>query len=316
MCSCSSSAPSARRSTCDYFFISQICFEASPSVATFSKRYEDICAEWLGGLTVLKYPSTIEREQLGPHLRQLREVNFLASYKITEAGRATGSSLHSDRAPRFWTTTIAFIAVGTRARCNSNFTTTGRTSSSRSRSPTCSSRSVTAKRTPDPYVSCKEVETAKQLLRHVSFEEMPDFHRLRARRAQKTKFDVQTLGGLKQYLSRYQGATHSADHGRGNPGPSARPRRRPPNDEWITTAFRRAEADRLFASLPVKERIAIEAAARAKAPRYGRGPGSLAQTIFEIERARITVERHPKNIPSLDEWNPRGKWDNPQTARI
>lgn len=28
---------------------------------SFSKRYEDICAEWLGGLLVLKYPSKIEQ---------------------------------------------------------------------------------------------------------------------------------------------------------------------------------------------------------------------------------------------------------------
>src|SRR5579863_2426654 len=57
---------------------------------TFSKRYDDICAEWLGGLTVHKHRSTIERDQLGPHLRQLRQSNFLASYNITEAARGDG----------------------------------------------------------------------------------------------------------------------------------------------------------------------------------------------------------------------------------
>ena len=69
--------------------------------------------------------------------------------------------------------------------------------------------------------------------------------------------------------------------------------------------FRRAEADRLFSSLPAKERAAIEAAAHAKAPRFGRGSGSLAQTMFEIERARITAQRHPGKIPSLEEWQRR-----------
>lgn len=57
---------------------------------TFSKRYDDICAEWLGGLTVLKYRSKIESEQLGVHLRQLRQANFLASYSITDAARGDG----------------------------------------------------------------------------------------------------------------------------------------------------------------------------------------------------------------------------------
>jgi hypothetical protein len=62
----------------------------------------------------------------------------------------------------------------------------------------------------------------------------------------------------------------------------------------------------LFASLPAKEQAAIEVAAHAKAPRFARGSGSLAQTMFEIERARITADRHPGNIPSLEDWQRRG----------
>jgi hypothetical protein len=31
---------------------------------TFSKRYEDICTEWLGGLAARPYQSLIERDQL------------------------------------------------------------------------------------------------------------------------------------------------------------------------------------------------------------------------------------------------------------
>jgi hypothetical protein len=69
--------------------------------------------------------------------------------------------------------------------------------------------------------------------------------------------------------------------------------------------FRRAAADRLFSSLPTKERTAIEAAAHTKAPNFGRGSGSLAQTMFEIERARVTIQRHPGKIPSLEEWQRR-----------
>jgi hypothetical protein len=61
-------------------------------------------------------------------------------------------------------------------------------------------------------------------------------------------------------------------------------------------------ADRLFASLPAKERVAIEAAAHTKAPSFGRGSGSLAQTMFEIERARVTAAQNPTKIPTFDQW--------------
>ncbi len=56
----------------------------------FVKRYDDICAEWLGGLEVRPYQSLIERDQLGPHLRQLVKAEFLASYTITDAKGRNG----------------------------------------------------------------------------------------------------------------------------------------------------------------------------------------------------------------------------------
>ena len=34
---------------------------------SFPKRYDDICNEWLGGLTIRTSKSAIERDQLGPH---------------------------------------------------------------------------------------------------------------------------------------------------------------------------------------------------------------------------------------------------------
>ena len=150
----------------------------------------------------------------------------------------------------------------------------------------------------------KDVETAKYLLSRVPFEDIPDFLDYALAEAKKTRFDVQTLGGLKQYLSRYQ------ERGAQRAAAKATQARRQAEDKATQRRmdydrFRRAAADRLFASLPAKEQAAIEAAARAKAPRFARGTGSLAQTMFEIERARITAERHPRNIPSLEQWQRR-----------
>jgi hypothetical protein len=48
----------------------------------FSKRYEDICTEWLGGLTVLEHKLQILRDQLGPHLAQLVRLSFLSGYAL------------------------------------------------------------------------------------------------------------------------------------------------------------------------------------------------------------------------------------------
>ena len=56
----------------------------------FQKRYDDICAEWLGGLRVHPQRSIVEHNQLGPHLRQLVAAGFLASYDIAKAKNAAG----------------------------------------------------------------------------------------------------------------------------------------------------------------------------------------------------------------------------------
>ena len=272
---------------------------------SFSKRYEDICAEWLGGLLVLKYPSKIEQEQLGSHLRQLVKAGFLASYNITDAKgrggfvitfrpgstfftdydrfyrhRQQGSikfDFHADRQQIAEPLKVAYLFVEKRnGRANAGI----------------------------PYVPSKDVETAKYLLEHVPFEDIPDFLDYALAEAKKTRFDVQTLGGLKQYLSRYQErrtqrATAKATLARREAEAKATERR------MDYDRFRRAEADRLFSSLPAKERSAIEAAAHAKSPHFGRGSGSIAQTMFEIERARITAQRHPGKIPSLEQWQRR-----------
>jgi hypothetical protein len=64
--------------------------------------------------------------------------------------------------------------------------------------------------------------------------------------------------------------------------------------------FRRERANHIFANLEPKERDEIESQARAKTP--GKAGGLLAQTMFELERARITAQRHPKHIPPFEEW--------------
>src|SRR3984885_11741975 len=51
----------------------------------FQKRYDDVCIEWLGGLTIYNHRADIVRDQLGPHLNQLVATGFLSSYDITKA---------------------------------------------------------------------------------------------------------------------------------------------------------------------------------------------------------------------------------------
>src|ERR687884_619859 len=72
-----------------FFHFANLYTNPAQSLA-FQKRYNDICAEWLGGLRVHPQRSIVEHNQLGPHLRQLVAAGFLASYEIAKAKNAAG----------------------------------------------------------------------------------------------------------------------------------------------------------------------------------------------------------------------------------
>lgn len=83
---------------------------------SFAKRYDAICAEWLGGLTVLKHRSRIEREQLGSHLARLVEVGFLACYTLDKSKAGDSFVLTFRPGPSSSPITTASIAAGRRPR--------------------------------------------------------------------------------------------------------------------------------------------------------------------------------------------------------
>src|ERR1022692_2472484 len=76
----------------------------------FKKRYDDICSEWLGGITVLKHRSKIMGEQLGTHLDQLVSLGFLRSYAITPAEGRDGFILTFRPGARFLSDYNSFYA--------------------------------------------------------------------------------------------------------------------------------------------------------------------------------------------------------------
>jgi hypothetical protein len=267
----------------------------------------------LNGLAALQFARI---NPTSPHLRQLVKTEFLASYTITDAKGRNGFVITFRPGAAFFADYDRFYRHRERGSVQFNF----HADRQQIAEPLKVAYLFIEKRDGRanagiPYVPSKDVETAKYLLARVPLEDMPNFLDYALAEATKTRFDVQTLGGLKQYLSRYQErrtqrTSAKATQARREAEEKATQRR------MDYDRFRRAQVDRLFASLPAKERAEIEAAARAKAPRYGRGTGSLARTIFEIERARITVARHPKDIPSLDQWKPRGIRDDSQNPGI
>jgi hypothetical protein len=131
----------------------------------FPKRYDDICTEWLGGLTVQKHQSVIERDQLGPHLRQLVHAGVLASYAITRAKTRDGFVITFRPGAAFFADYDRFYRHRTQAEFQFDFHTDQRDISEPLKLAYAFTEKRTGrKRSAISYVSSKEVETAKDLL--------------------------------------------------------------------------------------------------------------------------------------------------------
>lgn len=268
---------------------------------TFKKRYEDICTEWLGGLTIHTQPSVIERDQLGSHLRKLREFGFLASYSIAPAADGKGFILTFRPGAAFITDYERFYRGRHQAEMQFEF----QSDQQETAEPLKVAYMFLEKRTGKaasaiPYVPSKDVETAKFLLTKLPFEEMPQFLSYALAEANKTKFDVKTLGGLKQYLAGYveRQERRKAD---AETAERAAAEKCAEEERMEYSTYRRRTADELFASLPLGEQQAILALVQTEMGEKGSGP--MKSFLADMARARITAERFPDRIDDLATWS-------------
>ena len=262
----------------------------------FQKRYDDVCVEWLGGLTVLAYKSDIIHDQLGPHLNQLIAAGFLVSYEITKAKGQEGLVITFKPGRTFFEDYERFYRRGAQGNIRSEFRPEQREIGEPLKlaylfAETRTGRPVTS----IAYVNSKDVETAKQLLGEITFEEAPAFLDFALAAAKETNFDVQALGGLRQYLARYksrQVAKVEVKEGRATD-------RRLEDERFAYDSYRRKEATVIFAELPADEQQQIDALARQASASFG---GSLADAMYRTKRSQITSQRHGARIKSFHDW--------------
>ena len=245
-----------------FFHLANLYDGANSQRLVFQKRYDDICTEWLGGLTILAHRSKIVGEQLGHHLDQLVEAGFLASFTIESAktqGR-DGFTITFRPGAMFFTDYDRFYR---RQQGRSQWEPSG--DRSEISEPLKVAYLFAEKRTGHPaasiaFVPSKDVETAKHLLAQLPAAELPAFIDYALAEARKTNFDVQTLGGIKQYLAGYiaRSKQRAAEKVREN---ARREEERQDAERQAYETSRRAQALDLFASLPEAQRASIEAQA-------------------------------------------------------
>jgi hypothetical protein len=282
-----------------FFHFANLYTGVNRSRLLFQKRYDDICAEWLGGLTVHRKKSLIEQQQLGPHLRQLVDLGFLSGYEITKAKDGQGFVLTVWPGKAFFDDYDRFY----RRRAQGELQWEFRTDEREIGEPLKVAYLFAEKRTGQPagsitFASSKDVETAKALLAAIGFDEIPAFLDYAVAEARTTNFDIQTLGGVRQYLSGYMAFRERRKASRARQA-AEEARLRQEAERSAYEDFRRSEAVRLLASLPQTEREAIEGQAVAYAAKF---TGGLRDTMLAFGRTRFTIERHPDRLTTFEQW--------------
>jgi hypothetical protein len=279
-----------------FFHFANLYTGANGSRLAFPKRYDDVCAEWLGGLTVLKYKADIIRDQLGPHLHQLIAAGFLSSYDITKAKGQEGLVITFKPGKSFFDDYDRFYRRRTQGELQWEF----REDQREIGEPLKFAYLFAEKRAGRPvasvaYVNSKDVETAKQLLTEITFEEAPAFLEFALAEAKKTNFDVRALGGLRQYLAPFK--ARQANQAVAKQRSSAD--RRHEDERLAYDSYRRREAAAIFETLSAEERQQIETLARQAAAGFG---GSLADVMFATKRVQFTAQRHGDRMKSFKDW--------------
>ncbi len=266
---------------------------------SFSKRYDDICAEWLGGLAVHKFKSIIERDQLGPHFHQLVAANFLTSYTIEPAKTRDGFVITFKPGRAFFEDYDRFYRKQQAGVVRSTFNSDRQ----EIKEPLQVAYLFSEKRIGRPtssigFVNSKDVETAKLLLTKIAFSDMPAFLDYALAEARSTNFDVQSLGGLKQYATSYIALrSRKADAQIRETARKADKREETLRIEY--DGYRRKQASRILAGLPKAARVAIETEACTMGASFG---GPLRDQMLEARKRMLTAQHYGKRIMSYEEW--------------
>lgn len=285
-----------------FFHFANLYDGRNASRLALPKRYDDICAEWLGGLTVLAHRSRIIGEQLGPHLEALIAEGILAGYALTRAKTGGGFVLTFRPGRMFFADYDRFYRHRAQGGLQFDLHDDRRAIGDPLKVAYLFAEKRSGQKVASiAFVPSKDVQTAKQLLAELPMADIGAFIDYGLAQARVTNFDVQTLGGLKQYLADFlrdrdvrkvKDAMVSAQAARNTAE----------TERAAYEAHRAREALALFATLRREEQNVIRAEAEAKTAHFG---GALRPRMTEHTIAKFVAERHGGKLTAFADWQSR-----------
>jgi hypothetical protein len=272
----------------------------SRSAVQFRKRYDAICQEWLGGLTVLRHRSKIIREQLGPHLDSLIATKFLRFYAVEKTVKGDGFNITFLPGRAFFEEydavykrrsqpEIQFKFHNEQTEIGQPFELVRRFHELRT------GQKITAS-----HITSAEQAYGATLVKELGYEEALAFVEYGVGRARASNYSVNALSGLKIYNSDF--LARRAVHARSQHQEELRERGRlAERDREAYAAYCEQVAEEFLLDAPDPIRAEIETRA---AERVGERGGMFRQITsplaLSLERRAIIRERLA--LPSFEDW--------------
>lgn len=264
------------------------------------KRYDAVCREWLGGLTVLQHKSKIIGEQLGPHLDSLVASKFLRTYVIEKTAKSDGFNITFLPGRAFFEEYDAVYKRRNQPEIQFKF----HDEESEIGQPVELVRRFHELRT-GQKITAAHITTAEQayattLIAELGYDRALAFVEYGVDRAQNAGYAVNALSGLKIYNAdflRIQAAQARSRH----VASSQAQHQRDEGDRAAYATYRESKIEEFLAGASDAVRAEIESEAatrlRAKGGMFGRTTSSLA---IRLERMTIIQER--LCLPSFEDW--------------
>ncbi len=265
-----------------------------------TKQYEDICKEWLGGLKVLQYKSDILKDQLGTHLEQLKNAEFLSSYSVDKAKTRAGLTIMFKPGSAFFADYDRYY----RHKMQGNLQFEYQGDRQDRHQPMQVAAMFEAMRTGKPQdsvanVVTSDVQVAREFIQELGFTRIEKFLVFGLANARKTNFDVQRLAGLKQYIAGFRELeakdVATAKSRAVERQAQARQSEKDAYDNWCS-----AELCRRVAAIPKAERMFIEASVLSRPEYAGDMKTALTGIGIQIALHKRATEQNP--LPDFDTW--------------
>jgi hypothetical protein len=264
------------------------------------KRYDAICQEWLGGLTVLHHRSKIIREQLGPHLDRLVASKFLRSYGIEKTAKGDGFNITFLPGRAFFEEYDAVYKRRTQPEIQFQF----HEEEAEIGHPIELVRRFhelrTGQKITAAHITPAEQAYATTLIGELGYDAAMAFVDYGVARADASGYAVNALSGLKIYVADFLGTRAARERARQRAANRDKERREE-TDRAAYAAFCERQAEEFLAAAPAVVATEIESDAiakvRSRGGMFARMAGPLA---IRIERMALVQER--LQLPSFEDW--------------